>query len=304
MPVFFFLYLFISIICAQIPVLQIINAVLVYKYIDKFGKKQGFFYCFVQLIIIYFLTTTEEQVLISLITIALIVSAYYIKINNENSKIFNATLLKSAILAVVFLFVLNYKVIFNLNDVYKQKTLVFFEKQKKEVIEKLSNDNINQQIELEQLFEKNINIFFNVLPGIIIGYIFLSIYIAYLIFSYGKIQQQPTVDAAPNILFHYFSDHLVWLFILGFAADLFINDNLLIKKILLNILFFMNCIYYIQGSIVSAFYLKKINFYLPLFFVITIPFFFLVIVIGISDIWIDFRKIRKQKIIQKKDINA
>ncbi len=90
-------------------------------------------------------------------------------------------------------------------------------------------------------------------------------------------------------------EHLVWVLIPALAATFLLDAQkvFIFQKIAVNILFVLLCFYYFQGLAVLGFFMQRarINYFLKvaIFFVLAFHLFAVVVAIGISDVWFNYR---------------
>ncbi len=90
-------------------------------------------------------------------------------------------------------------------------------------------------------------------------------------------------------------EHLVWTLVLALAGTFLLDVQkvFILQKVAVNILFVLLCFYYFQGLAVLGFFMHRarLNYFLKvaIFFVLAFHLFAVVVALGISDVWLNYR---------------
>ncbi|HPN30036.1 MAG TPA: DUF2232 domain-containing protein [bacterium] len=302
----FYFYVFVYLLTGMFPGLNFIGGYITYKIIYKSGiKKAALFVAFVSAII--FLLT--DFGLIGALS-ALFGAGSLLMVAFAGSAGFNKRIIIIPLILFFIIAIFKYEIIFNAADSLSGSVLKHYEANK-DVVNKQIRSIVSKPdsiIDAEDFFKSNLKLFVKIFPGILCGYIFAGVIMnCYLLkFFLNKNSRLKTEVAkndfiqAPDFSGFYFNDNIIWIFILSFAGMLFAKKIEPAHTVCFNIIIAAFVVYYFQGVFIASYYLKKINFYLPLTVLILLPLFFMTSVVGISDIWFDYRKIRN---IKNKNIN-
>ena len=302
----FYFYVFVYLLTGMFPGLNIICGYITYKIIYKSGlKKAALFVAFVSAIM-FILTDFGLIAALS----ALFGAGSLLMVVLAESVRFNKRIIIIPLLLFFIIVIFKYEIVFNASGVLSKSVLKHYEANR-DVINKQITGIASKKdtiIDAEDFFKSNLKLFIKIFPGILCGYIFAGILInCYLLkFFLDKNSSKKKEGIindfiqAPDFSGFYFNDNIIWIFILSFAGMLFAKKIEPAYTVCFNIIIAAFVVYYFQGVFIASYYLKKINFYLPLTVLILLPLFFMTSVIGISDIWFDYRKIRN---VKNKNIN-
>lgn len=90
-------------------------------------------------------------------------------------------------------------------------------------------------------------------------------------------------------------DQLVWVLVLALAGTFLLDVQkvFILQKVAVNALFVLLCFYYFQGLAVLGFFMHRarFNYFLKvaIFFVLAFHLFAVVVALGISDVWLNYR---------------
>lgn len=140
---------------------------------------------------------------------------------------------------------------------------------------------------------------------------FIAIALMFLIFMSLVFVRRPTTQGMARVVepiteFHA-PDSMVWVFISAIAVYFLWQspqDNRLLQNISLNLVYLTTAIYYFQGLSIVGFFFKRmqLNYFLKagLFFLISVHLFAVVVGLGLSDLWFNYRS----KWYNKKMVNS
>jgi hypothetical protein len=286
--------LIIFVILSRIPILNIFVGYLVYRFAFKNGIKKTKTLVFVGSAI---LLVIDRFYLISIMSIGFALCSYFfIKLSNKFE--FNFRILILIFGMLIFINMFFYKVIYNVDNVTAKEIYKIYNQHKQQFQSEFDRLEFeNPDIDFEQMYKSVIDYSVTVLPGTIFAYIFLGNFLAIFVFYYNFLMQKDLFEfGIPNLKKYYVNDNMVWFFIIIFAVNIFLQNNFIHNNVLEymipNLMIIFLGIYFLQGILICMYFLRKINFYLPIFIVIVLLFFMLISFIGVFDIWFDYRKIR------------
>lgn len=211
----------------------------------------------------------------------------------------NIIIFSTSYLIVLFLFFLFYIKKLTLNNFFNYISVELTEN-----LNKVLQSETTKGLSVPEI--ENIKIFFDFfIIKMIFAYMFLFIlvivFLNYFVVRLFVINRFKIINEVPKFTIWYLDEKVIWFLIIALA--MFISNRFLNNEIIytaaINMIFILGNLYFLIGLSLIFFFMEKykIPIFMQVFFVFIVFFWnhlsFIIMLIGILDTWINFRKIQK-----------